>query len=95
MTPEQFTALTKILSMPHHYSITGADDWPMLMTLMGVLVALWVYIWQDLKKTIICHRREGQVELEKEIEDRKEQDSFIWKALREHKEDCQKERDKL
>ncbi len=94
MTPEQFTTLIKVLSAHRPYTLTGADDYPILATTLGGLVLGVVYIWQDLKHTIMAHKQEWKEELESEISERKEQDSFIWKALREHKLDCEKEREK-
>ncbi len=93
MTPDQFTVLMKAMAMPHHYTLTGADDYPILVASLGVLIALGIYIWQDLKYTIKEHRAEWHQELADEIGERKDQDSFIWKALREHKDDCTKERE--
>ena len=50
---------------PVHYTITGAEDWPMFQFMLGgfglawvLIVGLLVYIWKDLKVRIGSQRAE-------------------------------------
>jgi len=55
LSPEQFNQLlTTLRSVPGHYTITGAADWPMLLVLCGffgtALTGLICFMWHDLGK---------------------------------------------
>lgn len=91
MTPDQFSKFIEVLQgLKDHdaYTLSGAQDWYMLVTLGGMVVVLLVYIWQDLKITMKEHRTEAQCDISKEVTERKEQDELIWKYIRDCQEDC-------
>lgn len=70
MTGAEIALLEQMGKIPiQHFTITGAEDWPMFLAMikvLGVVVAsawgsiigLVIYIWSDLKKTISSNRSE-------------------------------------
>ena len=70
------------------YTLTGAQDWYLFMTMTGIVIGLLVYIWQDLKGTMKEHRSELQTALEKEARQREKDIDAIWQAMRACQEDC-------
>ncbi len=88
MSNSQFSLLISALTTERPYTLTGADDYPVLIACLGLLLCLGVYIWQDIKYTIREHRKEWRDELTTEACERKEQDALLRVSLFEHKKEC-------
>ena len=92
MTDAQFEsllgALREVIASQRHYTLTGADDWPVMAFMAVAIVGLLVYVWQDLKNLIRDNRIEWKDALSKEEAERKEQDELLWKTMRECREEC-------
>lgn len=75
MAPEQFqqllVVLQKIADKP--YTLTGAADWPMLMAMGGMVSALVLLMWCDLR---------GQ------MGENKKEHARIWQAQADCQDDC-------
>lgn len=90
MTGAEIELLREIGKIPvQHFTITGADDWPMFRFMLGGLIALLtalagllLYIWRDLKKSIGMRRAEDASKCDrcnKSIWDHIE--NAVWKAI--------------
>lgn len=58
LTPEQFQqllALAQRLSEPRLYTLTGAQDWPMLVVMAGMVIALIGLMWADLRSKLTAN----------------------------------------
>lgn len=89
MSPEQFNQLiatlnklTEALSHSGQYTITGASDWPLIPSFVGLLIILLGVIWTDLRATIKDKHSSTQIALDKEIKDREKQDDLLWVETR-------------
>jgi len=91
MTPEQIqqiiAALRDIATMKP-YTITGAADWPLLLVVGGILVAVLGAMWVDLRSTM----REGRCEWQKAVNEHGDeldkQVSILWQSMRDCQADC-------
>lgn len=81
MTPEQITRLLDVLeriaSKSQSYTLTGAADWPLLLAIGFVVMALVGFMWRDLRETM----QSNKVSAEKDIDN-------IWNGMRDCKADC-------
>jgi hypothetical protein len=75
-----------------HYTITGAQDWPMFqqmlagmrilaLLLWGTIVAGGTYIWRDLKNRIAAQRREDRDHCTACNNARVEEFGHVWAAI--------------
>jgi hypothetical protein len=75
-----------------HYTITGAQDWPMfqqmlagmrilVLLLWGTIVAGGGYMWNDLKKRIASQRQEDQAHCIACKNERTEEFGHVWAAI--------------
>lgn len=101
MTPDQFEKLLSVLervSVKQPYTITGAADWPLLLVLGGLIVAVIAFMWRDLKagyaadkaerqREFTMHKDESREQLSEHKQENKEQFDYVWTAIR----DCQHE----
>jgi len=85
------------LSKRQQYTITGADDWQILVVIGGLLVAAIGVMWADLRSTIKEHRGEWYSELQRHNAENTKDIDLVWNAMRDCKADCcparKKERD--
>ena len=95
MNPDQvqqlLASLAKIaegLSTQQQYTITGAVDYPILVAIGSILVALAAFMWVDLRNTIKDNRGELREELTKHINDDERDHEKIWKAFGDCQSDC-------
>jgi len=90
MTPEQFARLLDLLEQmgERQYTITGAADWPILVTIGGILIAAIGFMWIDLKSTIKENRGEWRDELEKHRVENEKGHDLIWQSIKDCKDDC-------
>jgi len=93
MNEEQFAQLLDTLhtiadGISQTYTLTGAADWPILAVMVGLMVVMVGFMWNDLKSAIKDSDTLIKQELEKEVVERKEQDNHIWAAMRHCQEDC-------
>lgn len=90
MSPEQFAqllaVLTKLSERP--YTLTGAQDWPIMATMAGLLIAVIAWMWVDLKATIKDGKHEAKNELAVFKEEHKGEHDRIWAAHRDCQIDC-------
>jgi len=79
MTTEQFSRLiTAIESLVNkQYTISGAADWPMLIAIGSLLIAVIGFMWIDLRSKLDAGRNDT----------RKEFDA-IWQAMKDCQDDC-------
>lgn len=70
------------------YTITGAADWPIIVVLGGVVIALIGFMWVDLKATMKDNRNEWKVDLSKETGLLWSESRAIRKEMKECKEKC-------
>jgi hypothetical protein len=90
MTPEQFNQLLELLEKmaDRTYTLTGAADYPILLALCSVFLALGAFMWVDLKNTIKENKSEWRDELDKHREDNERGHDLIWSAMKDCKADC-------
>lgn len=99
MNQDQFRELIDIIKTislslgDRHYTLTGASDWPILASMIGVLAAILVSIWldfrgqfRDLRAVVMSFATKE--DLQREERERKEGDDHIWASIRECKEEC-------
>lgn len=79
MTPDQFTQLLTLLEKiaSRQYTITGASDWPILLVIGGITLALIGAMWTDLRNNIKEQKTEN-----------KEERTLIWRAMKDCQDDC-------
>ena len=90
MPNDQFEELIQAvdrLSAMRTYTLAGAADWYMLVSLGGFIVVLLIYIWQDLKKGLSEDRVLLFNQVARETVEREKQIDILWKYIR----DCQNE----
>lgn len=90
MTPDQIAKLLEVLERiaSRQYTLTGASDWPILMAVGGVLVALIGLMWSDLRSSIKEYRTDWKSELAVHKRESKEELDLVWSALRDCQNDC-------
>ena len=90
ITPEQFSQLLAALRMlaDKSYTISGAADWPMLLTLGGLLLAAVAAMWADLRSKLIDHRTVATTELKELKAENEKGHDMIWEAMRACQDDC-------
>lgn len=67
-----------------NFTLTEARDWPLLLTVGGLLVAVIGGMWIDLKSTIKDNRQELRQEINSLEQDFKDENRKVWTAI----EDC-------
>lgn len=79
MNPDQFKDLITVLReiADKQYSLTGASDWPMLVFLVGIIIALIALMWRDLGAKISGDKADNKADHEK-----------IWSAMKDCQDDC-------
>lgn len=80
LTPEQFAQLLQVLKAiaeKQQYSLTGASDWPMLVFLVGIILAMIGLMWRDLGSRI-----------SRDISEVKTEQRNIWSAMKDCQDDC-------
>jgi len=70
------------------YTLTGAEDWPILAYVGTGFFAMMAVMWGDLKGTIRQEGADLRADLDKEERERQRQDSLIWKAISECQHEC-------
>lgn len=90
MTTEQFAKLIEAISQlsSKSYTLTSAADWPILVTVGGILFTMIVMMWTDLKNTIKDHRGEWQHAIDRHTAENEKEIKIIWDAMRECQSDC-------
>ena len=99
MNPEQvekllstLEAIAKGITMPNQYTITGAADWQILVTLGGalgtILLAAIAFMWVDLRSVGKDNLGEWREALTAYKTEHKEEHDHIREAMREGQEDC-------
>lgn len=96
MDPEQFDEIIHIAesisqsikAMPHTHPITASSDWPLLASMGGIIVALILFIWNDLKTMIRENDKAIARSIDRETSNRKEQNNEIWAEIRRCQENC-------
>jgi hypothetical protein len=64
------------------YTITGAADWPILLFMGGILLAVIGFMWRDLRSTITDHRTDNKNALDSHTRDNKEAIDMLWNECR-------------
>ena len=90
MTPEQFSQLLAVLRAlaDKSYTISGAADWPMLLTLGGLLMAAVAAMWADLRSKLTDHRTVAVAELKDMKAENEKGHDLLWEAMRACQDDC-------
>ena len=99
MNPEQvekllstLDAIAKGIAMPNQYTITGAADWQILVTLGGalgtILLAAIAFMWVDLRSVVKDNRGEWKEALDKHKIEADREAGMLWNAMRDCKADC-------
>ena len=90
MTPDQFNQLLALLAKlaDKSYTLTSAQDWPILATMAGLLIAVIGWMWVDLKATIREGRQEWKTELTTFKTEHAVEHQRIWDAHRDCQLDC-------
>jgi len=99
MNPEQvekllstLDAIAKGIIAPNQYTITGAADWQIIVTLGGalgtILIAVIAFMWVDLRSVVKDNRGEWREALTAYKTEHKEEHDHIREAMRECQEDC-------
>ena len=90
MSNDQFAQLLALLTKlaDKTYTLTGAQDWPILATMAGLLIAVIGWMWVDLKATIREGRAEWKTELTTYKTEHDKEHDRIWQAHRDCQLDC-------
>lgn len=92
-TTEQFALLLKLLEkiadrQQPQYTITGAQDWPILVLLGGIIVGMVAFMWTDLRATIKDGKKEWKNDLVRHEDENTRQFDYVWDAIRDCQGDC-------
>ena len=97
--PQLISALKQLSdSMAHSqmtYTIAGAADYPILMVMGGILVAIIGFMWVDLRATIKDHRVEWESHLTRHCQDDKEAVNLLWAETRDIRGEIEKQTSKI
>ena len=95
MDPEQIDHLLRsidklatALSQSQPYTITGASDWPILLVIGGMLVAMIGFMWNDLRSTLKDDRSEWQKAVEAHKKENVKSFDDIWEEHRRCQDKC-------
>lgn len=90
MTHEQFIQLLAVLKQlaEKPYTISGASDWPMLITIGGLLMLVIAAMWADLRSKLTDHRALSSAELKEFKGVNEKEHDIIWEAMRACQDDC-------
>jgi len=90
MNPMQFSEFIEVLErlLARQYTITGAADWPLLLTIGGVLgavlmmlIAIIGFMWRDIRAVVKDNRGEWREELLRHEEKNENAHKELWGAL--------------
>lgn len=93
MTPEQIKMLLEVLNKiavnlnRGDYTITGAADWPILLVLGGMILAMVAFMWRDLRSVLRESKEDWRDKLHEHKSDNEKNFDLLWAAHR----DCQSE----
>jgi hypothetical protein len=90
MTPEQFERLIKLIekmSSPS-YTITGAQDWPILVVVGAILLAAIALMWADLKSLIKDNKIEWKDQLTAHVKENTNDLDDTWEEIRRCQANC-------
>lgn len=81
MDHDQFEQLLDVIqefaTKSSSYTITGAQDWPMVLAMGGVLMIVLGAMWADLSNKLVSNKNENAKQVD-----------MLWEALRECQDDC-------
>lgn len=66
MNTEQFAQLLQALEKiaTKTYTLTGAADWPLLLVIGGLLVAVLGAMWHDLRTQLSVHKQDNEKDID-------------------------------
>lgn len=95
LTPEQFTQALAAASVQHHYTLTGAQDWPLLQFVAGIIGGLLLVLnglvammWRWMVRTLGRYQDIARADLHAHKEDDEREHDAIWNEIRRCQSDC-------
>jgi len=91
MNPMQFSEFIEVLErlLARQYTITGAADWPLLLTIGGVLgavlmmlIAIIGFMWRDIRAVVKDNRGEWREELMRLEAKNEDAHKDLWDELK-------------
>lgn len=76
------------LAKPPVYTLTGASDWPLLMAMGGILLAVLGFMWVDLRNTFKDHVGKNEKDLQELWNQFRTHEKYVEQEFKECKEKC-------